>query len=807
MAIDPTKLAALQARSASGLRVAVCEYIRVDWDDVTTNYYGAAAWHEVPPFNSIGLTIEPRLITNRRDPFHQLELNPDLRTDSVKVTFEDIDKTITGLFQTYSSGVSIEFFLYYPDVDLHVALWSGQLSAPDIYGWKQLTATATNGYRSRELTMGSRRRPKECTASVFGGKLPDADSVRSSLCPYDKHIGGSVGNWKSTGPDVPFSDCPKTEAACIVRLSNGGLYFGGFNTDATATVTDAGSGYLAHSKGNTSALKEPIRIIFGEKAVKANQLLLWRREVNQGSPNNGFVRGVWEVGEGPVDSITNIRVNEKFVGQEHIWIRVGSRGQARGHYAANMSNFSGTAHYQGLLGPVNAIEYSAADLSSDCMVRGFAEVCVYTDDSPVTKTRIYSNNRVWCLLELYKNQKFGFGYAESNFNILDWMTEAAFSEEACSFTALFEDGEEVEYVSQRSTLNVILEGRPAGEQIEDICRSGGISVPFEHEGEFTIRSFRTATAGELSAAREFTDTGEGVNIIWDSGQPMITLSQIPENKIVNEVEVRFEEASNGGTERPLVVDDPNQKLKAGRQLGPDYSLSVPKKFTAFGVVLLAEVVRTAYRFLRFGEFDSGGTDNNLRAKLTVPFEQALGLVRYEIIKLTTALLDGHTIGYGARSETPEYFRITELKKVSGNRCEITAQAYNHTSYSDFEIDTIIVPGGGVLTVLHAGTPTIDGVYMYAGQVNGKPSYISNLGANLISWSGSEWQMFEEGVELYDSPDAVDYPWQAVWTLGTAGVTPPPDVYEGIFIESGAEELTLGAASYNATTGVLSVPIN
>lgn len=806
MAIDPTKLANLLALSAAGTRIAVCEYIRVDWDGSTTRYYGAAAWHQVPPFQGVGYTIDPRLISSSvRDPFHSLEINPDLRTESVKVTFDDIDKEITGKFQTYSSGVACEFFLYYPQVDLTVSLWSGQLQSPDIYGWKTVTATATNGFRSRELTLGSRRRPRECTASVFGGKLPDTDAVRSSLCPYDKHLGGSVGNYK-TGT-TPYSDCPKTEAACIARLSNNGLYFGGFNTDATATVTDNNTGYLASSKGNTSALKEPIRIIFGEKTVKNSQLLLWRREVNQNSPANGFVRGVFEVGEGPLDSVTNIKLNERFVGQEHIWIRLGTRGQPRGHYAANMSNFSGTAHYQALLGPTNAMEVTPGDLDSSCHVRGFAEVCVYTDDSPVTKTRIYSTNRVWCLLEVYKNQKFGFGYAESKFTILDWMTEADFSEEACSFTALFEDGEEVEYVSQRSTFNAILEGRPAGEQIEDICRSGGITVPFENEGEFTLRSLRTATSGELSAARVFTDTGSSVNIIWNDGQPSIELSQIPDNKVVNEVEVRFEEASNQDTERPLVVDDPNQKLKAGRQLGPDYSLSVPKKFTAFGVVTLAEAVRVAYRLLKYGEFDSGGTDNNLRVKFTVPFEQSLGVVRYDVIEVQSALLDGFTIGYGANSEAAQYFRVTSLKKVSGNRCEITAQAYNHTSYTNFEVDSIIVPGNGIITISGAGSPGANQICDYIGELNGKPAYEMSEASILVMWSGAEWQIFEAGVELYDSSDAVDYPYQATWTLGTSGVAPAPVVTEGIIIVTGTEELTLGSVTYSSTTGVLSVPIN
>ncbi len=808
MPVDDVKIAAIRSRSIAGERIAVCEYVRVDWDDVTSVYYGAAAYHEVSPFTNIGVTIEPRLMSAAaRDPFHSLELNPDLRTESVSVTFEDIDKDITNKFQTYSSGVACEFFLYYPCEDYHHPLWSGQLQAPDVYGWKSVTAKATNGFRSRESLLGSRRRPRECTAGVFAGKLPDADAVRSSLCPYDKHIGGSVGNFK-TG-STPYSDCPKTESACVARLGNGGLYFGGFSTDATAVVTDTGTGYLARSKGNTSALKDPIRVIFGEKQLKENQLLLWRREINQGNPNFGHVRGVWEVGEGPVDSIYNITVNEKFTGQEHIWIRYGTRGQARGAFAPNMSNFSGTAHYQALLPQVNAAEYTPSDLNSGCMVRGFAEVCVYTDDDPVTKTRTYSNNRVWCLLEIYKNQKFGLGYAESRFTLADWITEADYSEEIVTHSALFEDGEEVEYVNQRSTLNVILEGRQVGEQIEDICRSGAISIPFENEGKYTLRSFRVATAGELSAARVFYDSGDDVNICWDGGRPSIELSQTPDNKVVNEVEVRFEEATNNGTERPLTVDDPNQKLLAGRQLGPDQSLSVPKKFTAFGIDNLPEAVHLAYRLLKFGESDQGGIQNNLRVKMTVPFEHALGLVRYDLIKIVSTLLDPFTVGTNNGvedlTETPEYFRILSLKKISSNRCEITAQVYNHTAYTAFETTGGVLPGYTICTVRDAGSAEVNGIYQYVGHVNSKPSY-SYLDC-LISWSGAEWQLFSNSVEMYDSSDAVDYPWEAVWTLGTSGVTPEPEIIRGISIDPPAGDLSITASSYNSTTGILSLTLD
>lgn len=801
--IDPAKLAALLALSVAGARPAVCEYLRVDWSSSTTNYYGAAAWHEVPPFYAIGHTIEPRLMPSSiRDPFHGLEINPDLRTDSVKVVFEDIDKVITGKFQTFSSGVKCEFFLYYPDVDLTVPIWSGQLQAPDVFGWKTVSATATNGFRSRELTIGSRRRTKECTASVFGGRLPDLDAVRSSLCHYEKHLpGGTVGNFK-TGI-IPYLDCDKLLPSCIARLGRDGFFFGGFNTDAAGMITDYNNNFLAQSKGNTSALKEPIRVIFGKKVVKSNLTMLWRREQT-------YYAAIYEIGEGLIKSINNFRVNEKLIGGQHLNVQLGARAQARTQYAANVSNFSGTAHVFARSGPFTAAQVTAmkpADITTDCLVEGFAEVCVYTVASPATKTRIYSTNRIWCLLELYKNQKFGFGYAESRFAIADWMTEATFSENTVSFTATFPDGETTQYISPRSSLNVIMEGRAAGEQIEDMCRSGGISIPFEHEGKFTLRSFRKATAGELTAAKVFSDTGESRNIIWDGGQPMIELSQTPDNKIVNEIEVRFEDAASGDTERPLIVDDPNQKLKAGRQLGPDYSLSVPKKFTAFGVNNLAESVRLAYRLLKYGEFDNGGTDNNLRAKLTVPFEHALGVTRYDIIKLDTALMSGFTIGYGANAETPQYFRVLSLKKVSQNRCEITAQAYNHTSYSAFEVVSVVVPGSGVITVRNGGTTELNTLWDYAGQVNAKPCYSASDGRAAIYWTGTQWNMELDSVQYYKSLSAVDFPYQATWIVGTAGLAPAPEVLEGIVFETITEERSITAATFNSTTGVLSVTLD
>lgn len=818
MPIDPTKLANLLAEDVAGGAIPCAEYLKVTWDTGVINYYGSAAWHEMPPFTGIGQVIEPRLMPqNKKDPFHNLELNPDLRTENIPVLFDDIDGTIRGLFQQYSSGVAAEFFLYYPSQDLTVSIWFGQLQAPDVYGHKTTKAVATNGFRSRELTIPSRRFPRECTASVFAGQLPDTDSVRSSLCPYDRHVGGSVGNY-ITGT-TPYASCPKLSITnCIARLSNNGLYYGGFNTDASAVVTDSRTGYLAVSRSNASNLKEALPVVFGSKWVRKSLLLQWRREDNESNHSQGYAAGVWAICEGPVQAMYNFYVGEQLIGQIHQSPRLGTRGQPRSSYAPDVSNYSSTAHVMLRAGPLDARYVVASDMVATCVVNGFSEVSVYTDDSPVTKTLTYSVNRVWCLLELYKNQKFGFGYAESRFTLADWITTAAWSNAYVSHTATFPDGETVIYMGRRSTFNVIMEGRPAAEQIEDICRAGGLTVPFQHDGAFTIASFRVATTDELNNARVFTDTGQNVNIIWDGGQPMIELSQTPDNKVVNEVEVRFEEAANYDTERPITVDDPNWKLKAGRQLGPDYLLSVPKRYSAYGIASYAEAIRFAYRMLKFGEHDTGGTDNNLKLKITVPFEQALGIRRYDIIKILTSLVDGFKIGLGATLETLDGataapFRVLSMRKISGGRCEITAQAYNHTAYSTFETTSSDdIPY--LMFITRAGTVAVRGLYSYIGQVDGKPGYDLN-GFIFMRWvtADTQWQIIgADNTIYYYSNDNVALPSDVTTWVADEGSLPLPFV---VAINPGfgppptdpPAVVTIQPPTYDAANQILSIDID
>lgn len=652
-------------------------------------------------FLGLGLTLEPQTVGGKSlAESVKFEIDPDIKAEKVNIVLNDIPargetaKPISTRFQEFKSGVRAELFFYYPDVDKHQSVWLGQLQAPDKYGHDKIEAISTNGWRSREQLLPKRQRPRECTSN-FGGTLPDAAAIITNGCPYDRHIGGSVGNYISGS--TPYQSCPRNNTtSCNTRLgTSDGKYFLGFDTDASATVTSGNPRVgPAISKGNQSTLTKPIRAIYGNKYVRDMPLLLWRPEIGAANPDHDWVSGVWEVSEGPVSQVYDLKIVGGRPPQAiATQIRLGERGQtAISNYAASMSNFSGTAVVRAKYGWINAKETSASDMTCEGRVIGITTVPVYTD--AVTFSRTFSDNRAWCLFDLMTHQRYGMGYPHSRFEIADWITVADWTLNTVSFNATDADGNTVAYTGRRSTFDAVCEGRPVAEQIEDICRAGGFSMPFLHNGKFTIREFRKATAGELSAARVFTDTGENVNIIWDGARPAITFGQTPDDKVYNQIDLVFEEADNYDVERPLTVDDPNQKLRAGRVLGDDNLQTVNKKYSAFGCRQLHEVVRLAYRLLWFGEFDKGGTQNNLSATFTTPYLNTLGLKKYDIIKLETTLDDGFTIGTDNGSldltETPQYYRIMSMKKT-GPLAEITVQAYNHTAYTHFDTITNITP--------------------------------------------------------------------------------------------------------------------
>lgn len=78
----------------------------------------------------------------------------------------------------------------------------------------------------------------------------------------------------------------------------------------------------------------------------------------------------------------------------------------------------------------------------------------------------------------------------------------------------------------------------------------------------------------------------------------------------------------------------------------------------------------------------------------------------------------------------------------------------------------------------AGSFGVNGVYTYTGEFNGKPYYnlptFSDVDRNSISWYGSQWIIWGDGLESqYSSEDNVDFPWQITSWTGEDGGPPYP----------------------------------
>lgn len=630
MAVDYTKWTALLALLKTG-KPHVAEYLKVEWP-TGTKYYASSAYAHTSPYRNIktytgGSTIEPRIMGA---PFRKFEINGDIRTENIDIEFDD--STITGFsaagslrsaLNTYGSA-RCELFYYYPQVDLNVSVWWGQILKPSEDGDLTVRTILTNGYRSKELFLPNRPMPKECT-STYGTKLDALDKIATNICPVDIHLGGSTGV-------AGFTDCPRlTSNDCNTRLGTKKYYPGMDFTAIDPFQSGSHQGEVAIAKSNAMVRAKPVVWIFGTKHIRNSDILISSRMPNTQHPDDAWIGLLVRVGEGPVVSIANLKVNGKLTDLGHYRRTLGERGQSSIDYPGDASHqtLSGTALIYIVHGYVDP-NVVAANLEIEYDVVGFNQVAVYTD--PTTFTRKFSDDRVWCLIEMYTNQKCGLKYDIGRFSIDDALTTSEWGRLSSTFVLTLPDGETKTCTGRRTTFDAAVEGRPAIEVIQDVCRSGRISIPFQNDGKYSIRPIRAFTSEELGNAVVFTDHGVNRNISFE-GSKAVDFSYTPDDKLINEITLTFEEQNNFDIARPIVGNDPDQQYAASKILGNDALSVVPSQMTGFGVRQEQEAIKLLYYLLWFGEGDSGGTKNNCFARFPVPFEWTLGLKRYDPFKL------------------------------------------------------------------------------------------------------------------------------------------------------------------------------
>ncbi len=691
MALTTDEITALQSADVPALAEIVAVYW--DGDENPPTYYGSTAWDELGNFAGCPFSpVEPRLITQRlgngAPGVHAIPLFPDVNSAPVKFRFADTDGTIRAKFADKDyRPARFELYHYWPSIsptpDLKVF---GHLKRPQIYGLGSQTVDGVIGFRSPEFLVPSETHMKECSARQFGGELATAEEVAQSICPYDLHLGGTVGvNNPDTGE--PWTYCLRRDKNdCVARLgsSDANKFWPGMDFEARgATVS---SRFIA-SKGhpNDSLLRFPIQVVWGAKIIMELPVLQYYTRQDNSNANRGTVHAIVEVSNDEVDSIFNVLFNGSTSNVQSSQIRTGQRGQSPTGWTPVIANYSGRALFYGV-GSTSANPGSITNASSikfGCYVHGFKNGRVYTDAE--TYTTGVNNNRISALMEIYTNIRWALGYRRERIDLESWADVSNWTREPVRFTLEMQTETKTWDLSARTFFDANMQGTPAKELITDICRTGRFSVPHQRDGKYAITKLSKATTDDLNNAPVFTDAIGG-NIDRAGSDSSLKFSQIDPTELKNTIVSNFEDADQNDIRRPVTCKDQDEQARAGAALGQGGFFEQKGSVVAYGVRRLEEALRFGYSVLWFGEFDQGGTRNDLKAEFATGIRRVQGLQKYQIVKIES----DQNVFESPEGNPFQYFRVMDGRINEDLTVSLDCQAYNEAAYETFE--TVLAGG-------------------------------------------------------------------------------------------------------------------
>lgn len=685
------KLDALQALTGTDRKPA--EICAVYWPSPAgTKVYSSAMYTEFPWWPDLAPAIEtyfsdpiPLTLTLIPDstPFIDLPRAASISDDSINLTFDDTDNAFSTLLMTYGEGLRVEVFGYWPAVDLLLSQWRGMLHQPKEMNRSQVKVTATSGWRAPQMLVPKRPFATSCPF-IFGAFYATQASIdQAKGCPYNAHLTDlERGGAPLIG--VPgFTDCPRrVKADCFARLTEPDsatqteAFWPGFETRADPIPNNQtkGPNLLAKAIGNESTLSDPIRVIFGERWVKALYLLAFRNELDTNHPEEGFGAALFAGSEGPNQAIWELRINDQIVGTEHFQLRLGGLGQEPTDWSPDVNNYSGTAVGYGRI-QGDFTNATASDYSGSWRTLGLNDVRAYSD--PNTFIEGYTTNRAWCLLHVLAHLRWGYGQDYPRFNIQSFIDAAAWCDEYVMLT----DANGNTFSGVRSTFNAEVTARAIQQQVKDICTAGRLGIPFEFEGKDVVVPLKAEDLDDPNIPA-FTDEGPNRNIVYDDAKSSLSWSVISDEEMTNQWTVNFDDASNAGVDTQFIFGDQAQQLRAGRAWGDRSKRVVNKSQAGYGINSAQEAARFGNSLLYLGPLDSGGILNPFSVKFTTWYSSAFNVQNYKLIRVTNAKLQSRMAAYfTARGLEPypdadfTYFRVMKYTRKGDLRVDIEAQQY------------------------------------------------------------------------------------------------------------------------------------
>jgi hypothetical protein len=675
--------------------VPAVELVSIDW-----RLSDGVVWYSnKKPEQSLhfGKLAERDIVTDTRlvgGHFRTVPRTFDLADESVTLKFWDADRAITTLYQTNGPGVRVEVFSYYPDIDWLKSEWWGHLKRPEKADGLHFDTKAESGFRSGSIQIPHGAFYTSCSA-VFSGLRTTQAAIDDSPCPYNRQIGGAVGNLDTSGR--PFTSCPKTRTACIARLGDD-LSFYGFQTVTSTHVVSQSQGpnLSASTSGNETNLKDPPAVAAGHIKRRDLPVLAFTPEPNTAHPDEAALRALFHLSVGPIEAGTLTKINGRFPQSSTVapttppdpadgpqvgstQVRLGKYRQNKTTFSAQVANYSGQAIAYGVDHPGDYRNTTGANINGEAEIFGLNNVRIFNNDG--TFARAYDTNRARWLMHLYL-EHWGMRYPLSRFNLASWIAV----EDWCDGQVLSCDATGPIPIT-RSTFHQLITKRNARDQIYDLCVSGFIGLPFVKDGLLELRHL--GRVDNLDECPVFTDEGQWRNITKASSG--ISSLEYKEIKAPTAIKLTFEDAALDWTEYSILIQDDVAALAEGRALGDDSAVPDEKSFTAFGVKNLPEAMRLGNLLLALGPLAEGGLENPLEITFTTwsLLAESIGLAPGDVIKVLSKKL----VGFGERTTKRqfEYFRVKKMERADNLTLKITAQAYPVDYYDLTESETTPLP--------------------------------------------------------------------------------------------------------------------
>lgn len=652
-----------------------CELVTIKWPD-GERVYAWSDWRQDQVYRAplerwlAGRGFEVAFLRNDRpgpECFHQIRKSSSISDDQAQMIFSDLQKTFRNRIRIYGTGQRVEFFRFFPTLDLAVSLWHGHLArAKRRVGVVEVTVSA--GFSSPQRIIPGRPFTSECQA-IYPPEmgLTDLVEIQRLPCEYDRHAGGNAGNLDSSGEPITF--CEHTRANCTTIWGDDSRYLA---VDVTTENTLVGAG---QHKTVSATIDNRLRlqgarlgVPYGRCAALEPRLIQFRREEPPGSNKSiGTLVTEFAVGEGPIVGIDSATVETMGrLRPEGVIVRNGTKQQTGTGFTANSKGHSLTIKYRHDLNPIDPRYIDADQIRSKCKISGGRNTLRIVQPDG-TFQEGYSENALDVLFDLLTDKRYGMKYDLSTFPVADLQ----YTREWAAGWVEFTDDYGRMRICQRAQFNGYVAPGQASEVINGLCLATRILPPFAF-GQF--ERLIPLDRVELANIPEFTDRGRAPTILLQRGHTTLEIDPVPDDQLVNQVLLIYTDSSIDFAPRQLTLKNVTQQRRAGRARGDTTEYVVEKSYSVVGPVTENEAVRLAMFLRDLGPLDSGGIKNNCPISFLTPawWSEALSLHQGKVIRV----LSDELADYNEETGRPfEYFRVLDIEIGTNQLARVRAIAY------------------------------------------------------------------------------------------------------------------------------------